>query len=446
MRVPLASAIFLAAAASVVAAGAASMLDRGDAFFQSGDFPEAERSYSAALSGEVDSPRLEARLGLLALFSNRFTDAEAHLTNAAAPGPEERLVKNMLGEVFYRQDNFLAAAKWFRAGGSDYRAKPLEAFGTTQPYRIESAHEPLQETRLKFVVSDPLPIVQARLNGGEPLDFLVDTGASEVVIDNGVALRLGIRPTSSLSAIFLGGEEGEMHQARVDSITLGDFVVKDVPVGIRPLPQFAGRKLSGVIGTVLLYHFLPTLDYPAGELVLRHKSPEVLRQFEERATAEKQIEIPFWMAGDHYIVAHGRVNHAPPVLLYIVTGIAGFGFACPNSTLQAARIDLSATPLLQPASQGNTGIQQFVVDDLSLGGATAQNIRGLAGAFPAFLEHSLGFRIAGMISHQFFRPYALTLDFTGMRLFLARSPVTPTTPDTPGPEPSSHIQTASKHD
>jgi hypothetical protein len=434
MKVLFANALFLATAVSAAAVGS-SIVDRGDALFQAGNFPEAEKSYSAALTREIASARLEARIGLLALFRNRFGDAETHLTNAAAPGPEERLVKNMLGEMFYRQDNFAAAAKWFRAAGSDYRAKPLEIFGTAQPYRIEGL---AAETRLKFAITDPLPIVRARVNGGKPLDFLVDTGGSEVVIDNSIALELGIEPISSVSTIFLGGGEGVLQLARIDSLTLGDFVVKDVPVGIHPLPQFAGRKLSGVIGTVLLYHFLPTLDYPGGELVLRRKSPEELRQLETRAAAEKQIEVPFWMAGDHYIVARGSVNHAPPALLYVATGIAGFGFVCPNSTIREARIDLSGTPLLLPAAQGGTGTNQFVVENLSLGDARAEKVRGLAGAFPAFLEHSLGFRIAGMISHQFFRPYAVTFDFTGMRMFLARPPA----PVVPLAEPASRAQTA----
>lgn len=41
-----------------------------------------------------------------------------------------------------------------------------------------------------------------------------------------------------------------------------------------------------------------------------------------------------------------------------------------------------------------------------------------AGAFP--LENVLGFSIGGIISHGFFRHYALTFDFVGMRLFLKR--------------------------
>ena len=45
-----------------------------------------------------------------------------------------------------------------------------------------------------------------------------------------------------------------------------------------------------------------------------------------------------------------------------------------------------------------------------------EGLPGVAGAFPPSLEHSEGFRIAGLISHAFFRPYAVTFDFDRMRL------------------------------
>jgi hypothetical protein len=58
-----------------------------------------------------------------------------------------------------------------------------------------------------------------------------------------------------------------------------------------------------------------------------------------------------------------------------------------------------------------------MVDELSLGGATERGVRGFKGPF---LGRAFPFEIGGVVSHGFFRPYALTLDFDGMRLFLQR--------------------------
>ena len=128
--------------------------------------------------------------------------------------------------------------------------------------------------------------------------------------------------------------------------------------------------------------------------------------------------MPFWMASDHMIVARGRVNHAAPALLFVATGFT-LGFTCPESTMEQASLTFDRQGTIVPATERRVNLAPFVVNDLYLGEARQQKVKGLAGAFPAGLERAYGFRIAGLIAHQFFRPYAVTLDFSGMRLFLS---------------------------
>lgn len=403
--------LLLLTAASLVAGTA---LDRAESLFENGLFPEAESSYLDVLQKNPKDVRISARLGMIALFSNRFDDSEKYLRKTARPGRFGAVANILLGEAYYRRDEFPEAAKWFRAGGSSDRAEPLELFGDATPYTI---YGPPDETRLKFVITDPLPIVQVRVNGSEFANFLVDTGGAEVQLDADFAKRLNLTSVGGASATLLDGSQAEVRRARVASLALGEFEVRDVLAAIRPLPVFAGRKLDGVLGTVLLYHFLATLNYPNGELVLRRRSAEILRAFETRAKSEKQIVIPFWMASDHVIVARGRVNDAPPALLFVATGFTS-GFTCPESTIEQAALSLDREGSIVPAAVREGKMTPFVVSDLYLGAARQQNVSGLAGAFPPVLEYTYGFRIAGLISHRFFRPYAVTFDFTGMRIFL----------------------------
>jgi len=44
---------------------------------------------------------------------------------------------------------------------------------------------------------------------------------------------------------------------------------------------------------------------------------------------------------------------------------------------------------------------------------------------PGILHGQFGFSIGGLISHTFFRPYALTFDFTAMQLILQRGRASP---------------------
>ncbi|HET6962118.1 MAG TPA: aspartyl protease family protein, partial [Terriglobia bacterium] len=262
--------------------------------------------------------------------------------------------------------------------------------------------------------------------------------------------EVGAVPFGSETGTFAGGRRAEFQHGQVDSLTLNDFIIKNVPVNIMDIRRFSqppfggrgvdgvsgrisailqglivralwkGKRLDGVIGTVLLYHFLSTLDYPKGELILRRKTKENLNGVEEEARAKNCTVIPFWMAGDHYMVAWGRVNKTQPLLLFVDTGLAGRGFTCPESTLKEAGIKLQESrDGLGIGGGGEVKAIPFVVDELTFGNAKEHNVKGLyMGAFP--LENAFGFHIAGLISHGFFRPYALTLDFTGMRYFLRR--------------------------
>jgi hypothetical protein len=247
-------------------------LERAEGLFENGLFPEAEAAYLDALQKNPKELRISTRLGMIALFSNRLDDSEKHLRRAARPGQFEDFADDPLGELSYRRDEFAEVARRFRAGGSTDRAESLEFFGEAAPYTISG---PRDETRLKFVATDPLPIVRVRVNGGEAADFLIDTGGAEVQLDSDFAERLHLSSVGETSETLLDGDQTAMRQGRIASLTLGDFNVKDVPAGIRPLPIFAGRKLNGVLGTVLLYHFLATLDHPNGELILRRRSAKL---------------------------------------------------------------------------------------------------------------------------------------------------------------------------
>jgi hypothetical protein len=57
------------------------------------------------------------------------------------------------------------------------------------------------------------------------------------------------------------------------------------------------------------------------------------------------------------------------------------------------------------------------VRQLSFGDVKEENVAGLYdGPFP--WENTFGFHLAGMVGHDFFKPYAVTFDFENMKIFL----------------------------
>ncbi len=393
-----------------------------DVQFKAGHFAEAEKLYAQVLEKNPRNERALVRLGYLALLSNRLDEAHHWLTKSLELNPGDPTPSSLLAEVFTRRDDFGRAAPLLRTIGQEAKAKQLESFKTEAPYQIE-AQAPV--TSLKFVMTDPLPVVKVRVNGKDPVNFFIDTGGAEIILDPEFAQEVGVTKFGSETGTYGGGKKAGFEFGRVDSVTLGEFTVKNVPVHLLAVrrfsqPVFGGKRVDGIIGTVLFYHFLATLDYPNGELVLRRKSTGSQGDFAKEADQGRTVSVPFWMAGDHYMVAWGTANQSEPMLFFVDTGLAGGGFMSPESTLKKANIKL----LESQASEGVGGGGKFrsvpfVVEELTFGEAKEKNVPGsFSGSFQ--LEDAFGFHIGGLISHAFFRPYAVTFDFDGMKIFLKR--------------------------
>ena len=109
------------------------------------------------------------------------------------------------------------------------------------------------------------------------------------------------------------------------------------------------------------------------------------------------------------------------MLLCVDTGVTGAGVAAPPATVRTVGARPSHdTPDTGYGGAGAVPTLPFEISELSLDGVTQRHVAGrLLAAFP--LERELGFRIGGLLAHDFFRPYALTLNFDTMRLCLGNT-------------------------
>src|SRR5207248_1359060 len=255
-----------------------------------------------------------------------------------------------------------------------------------------------------------------RVNGGDEVTFFIDTGGSEVTLDTEFARELHVPQFGAVQGTFSGGQHAEVQQGRIASLTVGDWTVDNLPVAMLPLRQLSeglgAKRIDGIIGTTLFYHFLATLDYPHGELVLRRKDATSLEQL----PATSGIVVPFWIASDHFMVGWGRVETLPPSLLFVDTGLAGAGVKLAESVIKEARIELEEDKASEGAGGGGKlKIVPYTVRQLSFGDVKEDNVPGLYdGPFP--WEYTFGFHLAGMVGHDFFKPYAVTFDFKNMQI------------------------------
>ena len=118
------------------------------------------------------------------------------------------------------------------------------------------------------------------------------------------------------------------------------------------------------------------------------------------------------------MVGWGRVETIPPALLFVDTGLAGAGVKLAESVIKEAGIKLEEDKASEGAGAGGKlKIVPYTVRQLSFGGIQEDNVSGLYdGPFP--WENTFGFHLAGMVGHDFFKPYAVTFDFENMQIFL----------------------------
>ena len=442
----LSVALLLSAIAAVVVwlgeridPAAAERREAGDALYRQGRFQAAEAAYLDALELAPENAAVLEKLGLVALWRNDPAAAEGYFESALSHTPWYRNfwplntnLKYNLGLAYLRQDRFEDVARLFREARGPVAIGPLrdldalgrqmELFGSEAPYQIEGP----EDSRIDFVITDPLPVVEVSVNGSEPQHFILDTGGMEVILDDDLAAQVGAQTAGSIAGSYAGQRTAATGLGRVDSLALGDFVVRNLPIHILDTDpfseEFGGLSIKGVVGTRLLMHFLATIDYPGGALILRRPTPASLEALESQAAASEARSIPIWLISTHYIVAWGAINDLDPMLFFVDTGLAGSGFLAPEPLAREAGIPVDwATAQVGVGGGGEVRSVDIVIDRLTLGAGEDEvaesHVPGkVPERAPSILGDTLGFHIGGLISHQFFRDHAVTFDFTGMRL------------------------------
>ena len=403
-------------------------IDSANRLFQAGKFAEAGKLYSQIVVQNPKDYSAILQLGRIALLSNRLGDTKEWLEKAISLRPDDADAKIMLAQAFYRRDDFQKAAaalsgvdvssnKLIREQYPTLNVAMLESFKGQTPYELKGNGT---STRVKFVKTDPLPLVNVRINGGKEVIFFIDTGGSEVTLDTDFAKEIGVPQFGAVQGTFSGGQHQEVQLGRIESLTVGDWTIKNVPTAMLPLRQLSEglgvKQINGIIGTTLFYHFLTTMDYPKGELVLRRKTAKNLEEFKK--SAGKRVTVPIWMASDHFMVGWGRIETLPPSLLFVDTGLVGAGVKLAESIIKEAGIKLEEDKASEGAGGGGTlKIVPYTVHKLSFGDIKEENVQGVYdGPFP--WENTFGFDLAGMVGHEFFKPYAVTFNFMNMQIFL----------------------------
>ena len=398
--------------------------------YQAGDFENAHLLLQPFLDSGKPSNDMLFLAAELEYLLGRYEKAENLLQKTIALNPGNLQIQARaqakLVFTYYQSNQYAKTTDLFK--GLEGKIKlpvwdQMKAFGQDWPYQVVWP-QGTKLTETPFVVTDPLPVISVELQG-RPIHALIDTGADTFILDNEIAASMGIKPISSMTGTFAGGKQAEVGFARADSLKIGETVLKAVPVSLLPTQRFSkgfsGGKytIGGIVGTGVLKQFLSTLDYRSGKLTLRRPDEESRQELTRAASGKSVIEIPFVLAATHFMMARGQLNDKEGLTFFVDSGLASeAAFTAPLQTLKYAGIPIPETKVQEGIGGGGGGFAtgQFPIKKLGLGPLVQENLKGDYGATPPQSYWRLGFINDGIISHQFLRKYAWTIDFTMMKM------------------------------
>lgn len=355
------------------------------ALFASGDFGPALTAARANIL--ADPADADARLiaGTIELYQDDLAAAKADLAAIPATTPAAARTPRLLAEITRREE--LA-----RHTGV--------AFGP--------AHDVVP-----FLHTDPLPTVAVLVNGKRAV-FQIDTGAPGLTVDPDFAqsLQLPQAPGEHMG-VFAAGPPRRIPQATIASFGLGGTMMRDLHADVLPLRRMAGPGdpvIDGAIGTGIFERFGAfTLDYAHGSLVLYAPGAPL--------AADAETTAPLWLIGDHFLATRGSIAGIEGAVI-LDTGLLGGGVAPSADVVKRAQLPVSDGGMGIVPSGDQAHLSRVVVPTVRIGNSVEHDVPGFFSPGPSPLD-TFPFTVNGMISHDFFRHRALTIDFTTMRVLIS---------------------------
>ncbi len=393
-----------------------------DALWSAGLFDEAHEEFKDALALVPDLSRGHHGLARALASQNKLEEALNEAQAALKLSPRDEEIHHTVGSIFERMRRYEQAAAAYgnyvnlmpnkdrsdKASWSRSQIRFLRSFGEREPIAMAEDAAGALHT-VGFRVVDEKVIVKAKVNGGRPQDFVLDTGSELTTISRQTASSGAVRPiTYTLSAGV--GEVGlrGMQLGRLDSLEIGAMKLSNVPAlikapALRGIPKRETESFSPLgLGLSM------TIDYAMQKLTLgRHLPPE-------------KAEFTLPMRHHRLSMVRGLINQTRPTYFVVDTG----GEVISISTVTAADLNQAMPRKIALRVYGTSGWDRdaFLMPGVNL---RFQNI-----AFNNFAvvvlnlqapSMLLGFQVGGIVGHKFLSPYRVSLDLDRSELRMTKA-------------------------
>jgi predicted aspartyl protease len=390
--------------------------------WSAGLFDEAERGYREALALQPEEARGHNGVARVLSATGQFDEALEHSLKAVRIAPREADFHHTLGNVYERQGRYDHAATALSSfinllpkGLADSRAlwamaelKFLTSFGKRPPY--EFASNPDQVYTLPFRLENEKIIIQGRVNGSRPHDFIVDTGAELSTISRTTSEKEGVSPITYTVSAGVGevGLRG-LQLGKIDKLEFGPLKVKNVPCiikspALKDLPAPEGESFSPLAMGLSM-----TVDYARRVMTLARRLPDL---------GAADVTMDLWM--NRLATVRGTVGEGHPRSFVVDTGgqvisiSADTAQALPPMVLRKIALKVYGASGWDRDAYLMPGVDLAFSDiRFSKMSVVVLNLRA-----PSVL---LGYELGGIVGHRFLSRYHVTIDLNRSELRLKSS-------------------------
>jgi len=351
----------------------------GLALLDCGEFIKAQALFEQAVKLDPESPDAHLGLGELASGRLRLDEATGHLKKAVTSSYFKLRAFQALAKCLHDLDRHSEAKTVLEQALEEVDQIPerektrivnsikiYEALGDTRLYQIPDS---FKTTSVGFSTHENNIIMPAELNGQESVRFQLDLGMpGDLAISQALADKLGLEVIGE----ELGGNvarEFKTKVALIDSLRIGDLVVRNVLVHSLPDPKFVGGS-DGNLGKAIFQKMNISIDYPQSKLFLfnRHETELQAGLMDSSKISEK---IPFW--NKSHILVFARINDMEPTPLIFDTGAS-----VPVLNLDYYLDHIDPKAQVPAPKDGQPKALPFTMKSLTIGGLTFTQVFSIA--------------------------------------------------------------------
>jgi tetratricopeptide (TPR) repeat protein len=396
------------------------LVAHGLALLDCGEFIKAQALFEQAGKLDADDPDVQLGLGELASGKLHLLDASGHLEKAVASSHFRLRAFQSYGKCLHDLDRHSEAGKVLQQALREVEQIPerektgiensitvYEALGNTRLYQIPDS---FKTTAVGFSTHENNVIMPAELNGHESVKFQLDLGQpGGLAISQALAEKLGLKVIGE----ELGGNvirEDKMKVALIDSLRIGDLVVRNVLVHFLPGPKFAGGA-DGNLGKAIFQKMNLSIDYPQAKLYLFNRKDSAL-QSGRMDPGKISAAIPFW--NKNHILVFARINDMEPTPFIFDTGAS-----VPVLSLDYYLDRIDPKALVPAPKEGQPKALPFTMKSLAIGGLTFNQLFSIA------LDLSFIFELGkmhypGIIGASVFQASVIHINFADSIMFLEK--------------------------